>query len=252
MIRWLTAFLGIVLAFSAAGVAQAASPSQGQRTINVIELFTSQGCSSCPTADALLHAYAQQPYIIALSLPVDYWDYLGWKDTLASPKFTNRQRAYAEARGDGRVYTPQVVVNGLVHTLGSRKSDIDRALAETAERLKNDRVDLVATHNGKTISIEVGAIPPTSRMTGGTIWLAVVQPSVDVEIKRGENRGKTVNYVNVVRDLTAVGMWSHKPTSIDLQEAAVLQQEGQRCAVLLQEGTAGPIVAAAWVVGPTN
>jgi len=252
MIRWLTAFLSILVAATAVDPTQPAAVAQDQRSVSVIELFTSQGCSSCPTADALLRSYAQRPDIIALSLPVDYWDYLGWKDTLASPKFTSRQRAYADQRGDGRVYTPQVVVNGLVHVVGSRKSEIDSALAETTEKLKEDRVELAASHDGKTITIEVGAIPSSSRMTGGTIWLAVVEPSVDVEIQRGENRGKTVNYVNVVRDLTAVGMWSHKPTTVDLQEAAVLQQAGQRCAVLLQEGTVGPIVAARWVTGPTN
>ena len=89
-------------------------------------------------------------------------------------------------------------------------------------------------------------------MKGGTIWLAVVQPSVEVEIKRGENRGKKVTYANVVRELTPVGMWSDRQTNVELQESAVLQQAGQRCAVLLQEGTVGAIVAAAWVAGPEH
>lgn len=249
MPRWLTAlvFLSVPLLAFFLGEPVAA---QGQRGLSVLELFTSQGCSSCPTADALLRSYANRPDIVALSLPVDYWDYLGWKDTLASPKFSHRQRAYADARGDGRIYTPQVVINGMMHAVGSHQSEIDQALVQTAERLKQDRVDLVAHSDGKTITIEAGAIPPTSRMGGGTIWLAVVQPSVEVEIRKGENRGKKVIYANVVRELAAVGMWSNKPTRIDLQESAVFQEQGQRCAVLLQEGTVGPIVAAAWVVGP--
>lgn len=250
MRRWLTALL--CLSLPAFGIS-AAQPfaAEGQRPVSVVELFTSQGCSSCPTADALLRSYAERRDIVALSLPVDYWDYLGWKDTLATPKFTNRQRGYADERGDGRVYTPQMVVNGLVHAIGSRQDEVDKAIVETTERLESDRVEISARSDGKTITIEAGAVPPASRVTSGTIWLAVVQPSVEVEIKRGENRGKKVTYANVVRELTPVGMWSDKPTSIELQESAVLQQ-GQRCAVLLQQGTVGAIVGAAWVAGPSH
>lgn len=251
MIRWLTALLCLAAPTLITGSAQTAS-ALDQHAISTLELFTSQGCSSCPKADALLRSYAERRDIVALSLPVDYWDYLGWKDTLASPKFTSRQRAYADKRGDGRVYTPQVVVNGLTHVVGSRKDEIDRALAETAAKLAPDRVSLAAQSDGKTITIEAGAAPSGSSMSSGTIWLAVVQPSVEVEIRRGENHGKKVTYANVVRELTPVGMWSDKPTRIELQASAVLQAEDQRCAVLLQQGTVGAIVGAAWVIGPTH
>lgn len=251
MNRWRTALLCLAMPALVIGSPPTA-PAQEQRTASVLELFTSQGCSSCPKADALLRSYAERPDIVALSLPVDYWDYLGWRDTLASPKFSSRQRAYADERGDGRVYTPQVIVNGLAHVVGSRENEIDRALAETAEKLAPDRVELLAYSDGKTIAIEAGAAPLTSRMSGGTVWLAVVEPTVEVEIRRGDNRGKKVTYANVVRELTAVGMWSDKPTRIELQASAVLQKAGQRCAVLLQQGTVGAVVAAAWVVGPTN
>src|SRR5712692_3992351 len=97
----------------------------------VIELFTSQGCSSCPAADKLLGALAADPSLVPISVPIDYWDYLGWKDTLADPHNTARQRAYARARGDGKVYTPQVVVNGSLHVLGSDKAAIERAIAQS-------------------------------------------------------------------------------------------------------------------------
>src|ERR1700704_5314493 len=94
----------------------------------VIELFTSQGCSSCPAADKLLGELANDPSLVSISVPIDYWDYLGWKDTLADPRNTARQRAYAHVRGDGKVYTPQVVVNGSGHALGSDKSAIEQAI----------------------------------------------------------------------------------------------------------------------------
>ena len=106
-------------------LADAAAASAGEPRA-VIELFTSQGCSSCPPADKLLGELARDPTLITLSLPVDYWDYLGWKDTLALHGHSNRERAYADARGDREVYTPQVVINGIVHVLGSDKAAIER------------------------------------------------------------------------------------------------------------------------------
>ncbi len=251
MPRWLTTLLWLALPTLTVGLVQAADSPHGRRGAVVLELFTSQGCSSCPTADALLRDYARRPDVVALSLPVDYWDYLGWKDTLANPKFTSRQRAYADERGDGRVYTPQVVVNGLVHVVGGRKDEIERAIAQTSAKLAADRIEVVARSDGKAVTVETGPIPQASAMTGGTIWLAAVQPSVKVEIKRGENRGKTVAYANVVRDLTPIGMWSAKAARFELPETAVLQQ-GQRGAVLLQEGTVGAIVGASWVIGPEH
>src|SRR3989442_6597977 len=99
----------------------------------VMELFTSQGCSSCPAADKLLGELAADPSLVAVSVPIDLWDYLGWKDTLADPRNTARQRGYAHTRGDGQVYTPQVVVNGSLHVLGSDKAAIDRAIAQSRQ-----------------------------------------------------------------------------------------------------------------------
>src|ERR1700741_5209609 len=108
----------------------------------VIELFTSQGCSSCPPADQLLGELADDPSLVSVSVPVDYWDYLGWKDTLADPRNTARQKAYAHARGDGQVYTPQVVVNGSLHALGSDKAAIELAIAASR---KNGAMSLLPT-----------------------------------------------------------------------------------------------------------
>src|ERR1700681_4440438 len=101
------------------------------QTRAVVELFTSQGCSSCPPADKLIGELAGDPSLVVMSIPIDYWDYLGWKDTLASPRNTARQKAYARVRGDGQVYTPQAVVNGSIHALGSDKAAIEQAIAKT-------------------------------------------------------------------------------------------------------------------------
>src|SRR6185369_13617653 len=124
--------VALSLAVVASTMVAAADVSAEPR--GVIELFTSQGCSSCPPADKLAGELARDPSLIVLSLPVDYWDYLGWKDTLALPGHTNRQRAYSKARGDREVYTPQVVVNGVKHVLGSDKTAIENAVAQTRDQ----------------------------------------------------------------------------------------------------------------------
>ena len=114
-----------------AGLLFASSGFAGAAPRALLELFTSQGCSSCPPADKLLGEFAKDPSLIALSLPIDIWDYLGWKDTLSLPGHTARQRAYAEIRGDRQVYTPQLVVNGSMHVVGSDRAAVEHAIAET-------------------------------------------------------------------------------------------------------------------------
>src|SRR6476469_6544365 len=129
MVRRCLAYAAVVICSSVASHASAQAEPRA-----VIELFTSQGCSSCPAADKLMAEYAQDPSVIALSLAVDYWDYLGWKDTLALSGHSNRQRAYAKVRGDRQVYTPQVVIDGAVHALGSDKAAIERAIRQTRDQ----------------------------------------------------------------------------------------------------------------------
>ena len=213
----------------------------------VIELFTSQGCSSCPPADALLTRYIKRADVVALSMPVDYWDYLGWKDTLASPAFTARQRAYARARGDGAVYTPQVVVNGLSHAVGSRQSDIDSAILETSKKIAALAVPLnVSTVKGEIV-VEAGAAAG-GKSTGATLWLAVIDPSVEVPSQRGENRGRPVADHNVVRSMTPIGMWHGQKMVVRIDPRTIGRTAGQTCAVLLQQGAAGPIIAAQMMI----
>jgi hypothetical protein len=211
----------------------------------VVELFTSQGCSSCPKADAVLAGLANRDDVIALSMPVDYWDYLGWKDTLASPKFSERQRAYAQARGDGAIYTPQMVVNGLVHVNGSDEDAIGRDIEKTGKTVSSSFVPIRISEDKDRLLVETGPTPPGTTAKEATLWLAVMAKNVTVPIGRGENQGKTITYNNVVRELMPIGMWSGKPVTVQLARHSFMRPGADRCAVLLQQGKAGPIIGAA-------
>src|ERR1700676_3000332 len=123
----------------------------------VVELFTSQGCSSCPPADKVIGELAKDPSVIALSMPIDYWDYLGWKDTLADARFSARQKAYSQMRGDRDVYTPQVVVNGSVHVIGSDRAAIDSAIGNTKKSDAVMSVPVSMTLSGKQLHVSVAA-----------------------------------------------------------------------------------------------
>jgi hypothetical protein len=163
----------------------------------VVELFTSQGCSSCPAADKVLGELAKDPNVIAISLPIDYWDYLGWKDTLADSRFTARQKAYSHMRGDRDVYTPQVVVNGSAHVIGTTKK-ADGVMS----------VPVSMSLSGKQINVSVAASNKAPATRHGEIWICSVSKSVPISIGRGENRGKEVTYHNVVRNVLKVGDWN--------------------------------------------
>lgn len=215
----------------------------------VIELFTSQGCADCPAADALLKTFVDREDMVALTLPVDYWDYLGWKDTLAGPRNAERQRAYVERFGTGTVFTPQAVVNGTMEVLGSDANEIDRAIRATETALSSSRIPVLFWHFGNTIIIETGGAAPDAEPREATIWLAVVQRKVNVPIKTGENAGKTLTYYNVVRELTPVGVWNGRPATIRLARAAIMRPETEDLIVLIQEANTGPIIGAARLMG---
>lgn len=238
----LRARLLTVLVLACASTAQGAFAQDSTR-LTVLELFTSQGCSSCPPADALLKTFANRSELMPLSFSVDYWDHLGWKDTLASPKHSARQKAYARSLGTGNVYTPQVVVNGAWQAIGSNKAQIEKAILKASSAVSSQTVAFTAVTDTKRIIIEVGTAKDAMP---ATVWLAIVAPQVGVEIKRGENRGKMLAYHNVVRDITPVGMWAGKPMKIELP-LSTMMKVGDRCAVLLQADEGGRIIAAAWM-----
>jgi hypothetical protein len=213
----------LIAAFSAiAGAAQGAPRY-------VLELFTSQGCSSCPPADKLFAKLADDPQFIVLSLPVDYWDRLGWKDTFAKHAFTERQRAYASVRGDGQVYTPQAVVNGSEHANGANRRAID-ASAETTPDLS---VPVSAERTGDEIVVSVGG-KSAGAPQNATIVVLPYLASREVAIGRGENAREKLTYTNIVRDIVPVGRWSGAAakTIIPLKDYA--PYDG--IVVLLQEG----------------
>ncbi len=246
----LASFLALLLALLVPS-ARIAAQEQGVNPSfpppkNVLELFTSQGCDTCPPADGVLANLAQRPDVIAISLPVDIWDYLGWKDTLASDKNSDRQKAYAKARGDGAIYTPQVVVNGMMGVNGSDESAIDAAIKQTDQKLKTMRVPIRFWHEGKSIVIEAGDAPPELANKEATIWFAVVQKSATIPVQRGENSGKTLTYTNIVRELIPVGTWNGKAMNLQLARTAIMRPETEACIVFLQQGKAGPILGSAW------
>lgn len=214
----------------------------------VIELFTSQGCSSCPAADALLKDIAaSHKDVMALSLPVDIWDYIGWKDTLATPKNSERQRAYSRLLGSGPVYTPQMVVNGVAQAIGSNAAEVDAAIAKAKAAVDNKHVPVRLSPHRNSVIISIGDAPPGAEVRESTIWLAVVQKSVTVPIQRGENAGETLTYHNVVRELTPIGAWSGKAATIQLLRSAFMRMDIEDIIVLIQEADYGPIIGAAWL-----
>lgn len=216
--------------------------------LSVIELFTSQGCSSCPPADRLLTELSKRPDVIALSFPVSYWDYLGWKDTLARPENAKRQRNYAALLHSGQVYTPEVIVNGLKECVGSDLAAIDAALKATAPIIRKEAVPLSVRADGERLLIETGAAPPDSEFKSGKVLVATVRRSTPVTISGGENTGRVVTYTNVVRGITEAGAWEGAPASYAVPLSAI-SKDGDMFVVFLQTDPLGPIVGAARIKG---
>ena len=232
------------IAFAAAAICTASMtplPASAGEPRAVIELFTSQGCSSCPAADKVLGELSRDPTLVTLSLPVDYWDYLGWKDTLALHGHSNRERAYADTRGDREVYTPQVVVNGIVHVLGSDKAAIEQAIAQTRQSAAPLTLPVtIAVADGK-VSVNVPAA--NGENASAEVWLCPITGKAQVAIERGENRGHTLAYTNVVRRWVKLGDWSGKAETFSLPMAELADadfslRDIDRVAVIVQSGVA--------------
>ena len=211
----------------------------------VIELFTSQGCSSCAPADKVLSDIAGDSSIVAMSLHIDYWDYLGWKDTLAIPRHTARQRGYATARGDREMYTPQAIVNGITQVLGSDRGAIDDEVARSERRHEAFPIAVKVTHDAGGVTIAIPAVSGSAN--SGEVWLCAISSKVTVKIARGENSGRTMAYSNVVRRWVKVGEWSGAEQTWTIPKEEFAGDNIDRVAVLVQSGrsdTPGPIMGA--------
>jgi hypothetical protein len=208
-----------------------AAPANPNR-LAVVELFTSQGCSSCPPADANVLALADRPNVLALSFAVTYWDQLGWKDTFARPAFTERQQSYEWALKHPSVFTPQVIVDGRADTVGINRGEIEALIAR--ESLAGGPN---VTAAGDAITVGAGSAP----RSGADVWMVRYDPRVQqVPIGRGENGGRTLPEKNVVRALIKIGRWSGAQQTYRLPAA----QAGLKTAVLVQGSSGGPILSA--------
>lgn len=215
--------------FLAAGPALAQSQPKA-----VVELFTSQGCASCPPADALLNELAKDPQVIALTLAVDYWDYIGWKDTLALHGHSLRQKAYADQRADRKVFTPQVVVDGDLSAKGSDRAAVQRAIL-TARSSSSLSVPVTLRRSGDTLDVSLPDAPPAD--AGAELWACPVARSQSVIIGRGENGGRTVTYSNVVRGWVKIGAWDGKAATFRVPLKDLAREGVDSVAVLLQVGS---------------
>ena len=207
----------------------------------VVELFTSQGCYSCPPADALLGELAAREEVLPLAFHVTYWDRLGWPDTLGLAAGTARQEAYARSLGTGRMYTPQMVVQGQIDVVGSQRRRVMRALeiisGEETSRLGLDISD------GR-LTIEAG------NATDAVVWFAAFDDVNEVTIERGENAGKTLTYHHSVRELIELGRYDGEAMAADLPLARLAADGRDGAAVLVQRESDGAIVGAARVTLP--
>src|SRR5882672_3628757 len=215
----------------------------------VVELFTSQGCSSCPPADKIIGELAKDPSVIALSMPIDYWDYLGWKDTLADARFSARQKAYSQMRGDRDVYTPQVIVNGSAHLIGSDRAGIEGAIGDTRKNDSVMSVPVSMTLAGKQINVSVAPATLDPIASHGEVWICSISKAVPISIGRGENSGRQVTYYNVVRNLLKVGDWNGSSGSWTIPLENISREGVDAAVVYVQDGSRdkpGPMLGAAY------
>lgn len=221
-------------ALSAALLLVSATVAHARTPPVVVEVYTSQGCGPCVEANALVESLAGRADLIPLTFSVDYWDYLGWKDTFAKPEFAARQREYAARFSRRSVFTPQVVIDGRVQARATDSEKIDDLIDE-AVSAPRDQPDIEFTAD----RVAVGS----GRWRGepADVWLIRYDPrGREVEIKRGDNRGKTVTYRNVVRELVRLGEWKGRPVSFRLPKPA---DDGLETLVVVQQSSGGRVLA---------
>lgn len=224
-----------VLISSLAAMATAAFPGYAlaaERPRTVVELFTSQGCSSCPPANANLIMLSRRRDVLTLSFAVTYWDYLGWRDSFGKQEFTDRQAIYEPALGQSGSYTPQMVVNGATTTVGNSFAEV-KTLVSKANELRGPTASL----SRNKVTIGSGTVPKS----GAEVWLVRYDPNlVEVPVARGENSGATLPHIHVVHELTRLGGWYGAAVSYDIEPVST----GLKTAVLVQGTKGGAILSA--------
>ncbi len=233
--------LSLTLAWAMVAVPLGAAYAGEVKTVTLVELFTSQGCSSCPPADRFAAELDKRDDVIALTLHVNYWDYIGWRDPFASDATTDRQRAYGRRLARGMVYTPQMVIDGVLDAVGSDRYAVNRAIAEArrTERLRLD-IDVRSDGNGGlAVSLPGGHFDGTA-----TVWLARFDAEQKTSVTRGENTGRTLRTINVVRDLRRIGSWTGAPVDFHLPASLLTAGEGGRdgCAIIVQAEGPGRVL----------
>ncbi|WP_297110092.1 DUF1223 domain-containing protein [uncultured Devosia sp.] len=230
---------GALLSLALVGATQGQSARENPKA--VVELFTSQGCSSCPPADALLTSLAEREDVVALAYHVDYWDYIGWEDTFGERGFSDRQRGYAKSWGSSRIFTPQMVINGAEGVVGSKRDEVHDAVASAQLPLA---VSLMA--HGHMLKLSVPADPA---LEDASIWLVRYLDRADVAIESGENAGKSMVYTQVVVNRQIVGVWeAEEGAEIKLPLDQFQDSTNGGVAILIQperNGLPGPILGAA-------
>lgn len=224
-------------------IAPAAAAEVRDHPRAVLELFTSQGCDSCPQADARLSELRNQPDVIALAYHVDYWDYIGWKDTFGNAANSERQKSYAQSWGTSRIYTPELVVNGAKGVIASHEDDVNQAVGAASLSVP---VEIKVGTNMLEVSVA-----PLAGAGEAVVWLVTFKDHAQVAIDKGENAGKTMNYTQIVTGRQMLGIWDPATgTHLKLPLAELMTDGANGAAILVQtdkSGLPGPIVGAASV-----
>lgn len=221
-------FLPLIAGVVLSGPLQAADGPKG-----VVELFTSQGCSSCPPADAAFRKLVNQGDVIALAYHVDYWNYLGWADTLSSKENTERQYGYARTMGRSNVYTPQAIVNGRGHLAGADLSGINSKIDTFSSEGNGLTVPISAAMRGDELEIKIGA-----GQGKANVVMVYFDKEKTIDVEKGENSGQKISYLHSVTNVETVGMWDGKATSLTLPASVLQRPQLEGCAILLQSATA--------------
>jgi hypothetical protein len=222
----------------AAGLSQQVSARPAGEGPWAVELFTSQGCSSCPPADALLGRLSMRPDIVALAYHVDYWDYIGWKDAFASRETTERQRAYARVLKQRYVYTPEMVVDGIGHDTGRELAPIEALLAKAQAKSPKRATPTLSRSIGGPLTIKLAAFPLEGRIADVT--LAIYDRRHTTPVKSGENQGRMIENFNVVRQVETIDRWDGAAKSWTIAGDRIGPTQG--VAVLVQQADHGPMI----------